>query len=356
MKKIQGARDFLRQEILRGFYKPGSYLPSVRSLAVRLKLSKSSVHNILKLLQEAGLLALNPGRGALVSEPRPEKNMLKRLFFRPSDFGYFNYLPLMSRLMSGIFAGAERKNVEVNASFSDAAGVTEAIISAWEKGHIQGVIYGQCRNYDGLILPLEKAGIPCVVADDTHGIPAVKCSCDFAAMTRAAIEYLHRYGHTRIALLTGEPTQALYVDSIAAYRETMKKLKLKAYPELVIAQFQDNPGSLLELLSARHAPTAYVTLRDYRARMLYAAAACLRLRVPKNISVISFDDCTWSDAARAGLTTFRDPLEKLGENAVEMLQQWVSDGVRPENRILMPELIERGSVAGVRPESERISI
>ena len=65
MKKIQGSRDFLRQEILSGYYKQGTYLPSVRCLAVRLKLSKSSVHNILKMLQEEGLLVLNPGRGAL---------------------------------------------------------------------------------------------------------------------------------------------------------------------------------------------------------------------------------------------------------------------------------------------------
>lgn len=356
MKKIHGVRDYLRQDILRGYYKPGTYLPSVRSLAVRLKLSKSSIHNILKLLQEEGLVVLNPGRGALVLERRPGKTVLKRCFFRPSDYGYFNYLPLMTRLMSGIFAGAERKNVEVNASFSDSAGLTEEMLSAWSKGHIQGVLYGQCRNYEELILPLEKAGIPCVVADDTNGIPAVKCTCDYAAMTRAAIEYLHRYGHTRIALLTGEPKQALYADSIAAYRRTMKKLKLKAYPELFIAQFQDNLASLMDLLSGRDAPTAFFTLRDYRARILYAAAACQRLRIPQDISVISFDDCTWPEAARIGLTTFRDPLEKLGENAVEMLQQWVTDGVRPENRILMPELIERGSVAGVRPESERISI
>ena len=296
MKKIQGSRDFLRQEILSGYYKPGTYLPSVRCLAVRLKLSKSSVHNILKMLQEEGLLVLNPGRGALIAEFHPEKPLLKRIFLRPADYGSFNYMQIISRSMNGVFAAAERKNVEVNISFSDSEGMTDAMINAHSQGMIQGVIYIQCRNYAGLIRPLEKASIPYVIANDMHGFPAVKCGIDFRAMTRRDMDALFR-------------------------------------------TFDLCP-----------APTAYFTVRDYRASMVYAAAACRNLRIPRDLSVISFDDCTWDGAASAGLTTFREPLEELGENAVDLLQQWVASGKRPESRILIPELVERGSVSAPKPD------
>ena len=350
MKKIQGSRDFLRQEILSGYYKPGTYLPSVRCLAVRLKLSKSSVHNILKMLQEEGLLVLNPGRGALVAEFHPEKPLLKRIFLRPADYGSFNYMQIISRSMNGVFAAAERKNVEVNISFSDSEGMTDAMINAHSQGMIQGVIYIQCRNYAGLIRPLEKASIPYVIANDMHGFPAVKCGIDFRAMTRRAIEYLHRAGHTRIGILTGDPDEFIYAESLAAYREIMKELKLKVRPEWVLTSCHRDMDALFRTFDLCPAPTAYFTVRDYRASMVYAAAACRNLRIPRDLSVISFDDCTWDGAASAGLTTFREPLEELGENAVDLLQQWVASGKRPESRILIPELVERGSVSAPKPD------
>ena len=184
-----------------------------------------------------------------------------------------------------------------------------------------------------------------------HGFPAVKCGIDFRAMTRRAIEYLHRAGHTRIGILTGDPDEYISAESLAAYRETMKELKLKVRSEWVMTScHRGTTDALIRTFDLYQEPTAYFTVRDYRAAMVYAAAACRNLRIPRDLSVISFDDCTWDGAASAGLTTFREPLEELGENAVELLQQWVASGKKPESRILIPELIERGSVSAPKPD------
>ena len=66
--KTNGSRTQLREEILNGHYLAGTYLPSARELAKSLNVSKSSVHNILKLLQEEGLIQIYPNCGALVLE------------------------------------------------------------------------------------------------------------------------------------------------------------------------------------------------------------------------------------------------------------------------------------------------
>ena len=92
--KTNGSRTQLREEILNGHYLAGTYLPSARELAKSLNVSKSSVHNILKLLQEEGLIQIYPNCGALVLENGASRNMLKRFFVRPSDFGTFRYLPV----------------------------------------------------------------------------------------------------------------------------------------------------------------------------------------------------------------------------------------------------------------------
>jgi LacI family transcriptional regulator len=345
MKKMQGGRDLLRQEILKGHYKPGTYLPSVRTLGLRLKLSKSAVHTILGMLQEEGMLQLSPGRGALVTEFSSDKPILRHLYMRPSDFGTFGYLPVATQTMCGVCRAAEMKNIEVTMSFSDSAGLTESMINAYSRGEIQGVIYLQCQNYNELIKPLGKAGIPCVVAHDMHGFKAVKGGIDFRRITRSAIDYLMPRGHRRIGLLTGAADDYIYSESIAAYRQALADYGLESHPEWLMTEVLKTPSEqLVKLLGGKKSPTAFFTVRDYRAQALYAAAAFKGLRIPNDISVISFDDCTWPEAASLGLTTFHEPLRELGENAVDMLQKWVTSGKPPANRLLEAPLIERGSV------------
>lgn len=346
MKKMQGGRDFLRQEIIKGHYKPGTYLPSIRTLGLRLKLSKSSVHAILQMLQEEGLLQLCPGHGALVAEYSSDKPVLQRFYMRPSDFGVFNYLPGAIHTMCGVCHAAEMKNVEVIMSFSDSDSMTESMINAYSRGNIQGVIYLQCQNYKQLIKPLEKAGIPYVIAHDMHGFKAVKGGIDFSRITRSAIDYLKQRGHRRIGLITGMPGDYIYAEAIAAYRQALADYDLEFHPEWLISEVRQTPTEpLMKLLGSRKVPTAFFTVRDYRAKVLYTAAAFKGLRIPRDISVISFDDCTWPEAASQNLTTFHEPLRELGENAVNMLQKWVATGKPPANCLLEAPLIERGSVS-----------
>lgn len=346
MKKIRGCRDFLRQEIISGSYKPGTYLPSVRALGERLEISKSAVHMILKMLQEEGLLQLSPGRGALVTEYPSGKPVLRRFYMRPSDFGSFGYLPVAMHSLCGACHAAEMKNAEALISFSDSEGMTESMINAYSRGDIQGVIYLQCQSYEDLIRPLEKAGIPYVIAHDMHGFKAVKGGVDFRKITRAAVDYLRQRGHSRIGLLAGAEKDYIYQESILSYRQTLEEYGLEFRPEWLITDVHHLPTDpLLKALGSRKAPTAFFTVRDYRAKVLFAAAAFKGLRIPRDISVISFDDCTWPEAALQGLTTFHEPLHELGENAVDMLQRWVVDGKAPANRLLEVPLIERGSVS-----------
>ena len=74
------------------------------------------------------------------------------------------------------------------------------------------------------------------------------------------------------------------------------------------------------------------------------AAKRLELVIPKDISVISFDNHSWKGAEANGLTTFDEPLRAQGEAAVELLRSWVATGKRPESLEFKPELVERSSI------------
>ena len=78
------------------------------------------------------------------------------------------------------------------------------------------------------------------------------------------------------------------------------------------------------------------------------AAEQLGLRIPEEISLLSFDNHTWRGAEQAKLTTFAEPLREQGEQAVKLLGDWVLSGSRPASVEFKPKLIERASVSAPR--------
>ena len=81
-QKAKGTRAELREMILSGYFKPGTFLPSVRELAERLQIPKSTVHVILKMLHTEGLIQLQPKRrGALVLDTGNRKKKRSTDFF-----------------------------------------------------------------------------------------------------------------------------------------------------------------------------------------------------------------------------------------------------------------------------------
>lgn len=353
----QGIRAYLREGIISGRFKPGMYMPSERVLAEELNVSKSSIHINLERLQEEGLVQLHHGRGALVCQTTGDRRFLNRFFLRPSDFGTYSYLSGASGLIQGVCYGAEVKGAEILMSFSDATNVADEIIMHHNSGLIQGVIYLHCADKE-IMKPFEKAGIPYIVAWDEEMLDVPGIRVDVRETARRAIRYLAAHGHRKIGLLNGDAKRALYHEFAAGFRGAIAEEELETRPEWNFTisnlaeekiKFKRNRSELLEFMQRdkQDLPTAFFCARDYRAEVFYNVCHELNYSIPKDFSVIGFDNNTWKDSGMHGLTSFAEPLHEQGEAAVDMLSQWIKSGKQPENRMLNCNLVERSSVASI---------
>lgn len=347
--KTSGVRAKLREEIIQGYYKPGTYLPSARELARQMNISKSSIHNILKLMQDEGLIQIYPNMGALVL-PSNSGGKLQRVFLRPSDYGTFNYRPIASGILLGVIRGAEKLNVEVNISLTDSGLAHEEIIAGRGNGLWQGAIYLQCAHYDELIGPLERASIPVVIAGDEHGhTKALRTYIDYRECARQAVRYLASKGHRNIGIACGSNDYFLYKESLTGFRGGMAEEGLELRPEWIWDGLKDQAKGLsgelmMKYLSRPSRPTAIYAIRDYRAEWIYKAADRLNLRIPEDISVISYGGSCWPGGYHKGLTILSEPLRQQGEEAIALLKKWIRTGERPESKCLPVALIEGTSV------------
>ena len=102
----------------------------------------------------------------------------------------------------------------------------------------------------------------------------------------------------------------------------------------------------LELLARPDRPTAIFASSDVAAFGVLRAARDAGLEVPRDLSVLGFDDITEASYPSAALTTVRQPLREMGHVAVRRLMSIITDPGQPAERIVMDtELIVRQTTA-----------
>jgi LacI family transcriptional regulator len=104
------------------------------------------------------------------------------------------------------------------------------------------------------------------------------------------------------------------------------------------------------VLVNRPRPTAILAANDLLAIGAYRAAAARGLEVPRDVSIVGFNDMPFVDQFRPPLTTVRIPHRELGRRAAGLLLAALdtasSRGDPPQGKVRLPvELIERNSAS-----------
>jgi DNA-binding LacI/PurR family transcriptional regulator len=196
---------------------------------------------------------------------------------------------------------------------------------------------------------LKQLRLPVVLvnaAADHLDFPRV--STDDAVAMEQAYSHLVDLGHERIGLILGPP------DHVPSLR------KLRAFEEIA-ARFNgtDLPAELVERtrfsIEGGHAAAARLLARNATAIIcasdplaLGAVRAVRRAGrvVPRDVSVVGYDDSAFMACTDPPLTTVRQPIEAIGRAAVEMLVgQIEGSSVAPDELFFEPEIVARGSTA-----------
>src|SRR5690606_15565309 len=102
--------------------------------------------------------------------------------------------------------------------------------------------------------------------------------------------------------------------------------------------------SLVAYLSRPDCPTAVMAANDQIAIALYRAAAVSGLRVPDDLSIIGFDNLDLSARLEPGLTTMAQQFNEIGQAAVRLLADRMTNNGPYQHLTLAPQLVVRSSV------------
>jgi PAS domain S-box-containing protein len=200
----------------------------------------------------------------------------------------------------------------------------------------------QCKSFCERYRPLPMVsialtleGIPSIVVDNRPG------------MHEAVAHLIEVHGHRHIAFIRGPEGAQDANQRYRAYTDTLAKHGLPFDPDLVApGDFIRSTGSAAIHLLLDERKVSFDAIVAANDGMALGALESLQARgimVPDDVAVVGFDDTEQARFSPLPLTTVRQPIYRLGRQAVEMLLAQLRGEDVPERVTLPSELVVRAS-------------
>ncbi|HWI70443.1 MAG TPA: LacI family DNA-binding transcriptional regulator [Baekduia sp.] len=218
--------------------------------------------------------------------------------------------------------------------------------------NVDGVVLMGFEHRDEDVRRLCASSIPTVGVDvEIAGRDTAYVTSDNVQGGALAVEHLAAQGHSRIATIHGPVATVAGARRLKGYREGLAAAGLAFRDEYVLGgDFYVESGhrAAAQLLALPEPPTAIVAASDFMAVGALRAATEAGLQIPRDLSVVGFDDIMLAAHLQPGLTTLRQDKAGLGEAAARWLIGHVdgAEGVTMPEAVTLPvELVTRGTTA-----------
>ncbi len=177
-----------------------------------------------------------------------------------------------------------------------------------------------------------------------------RVATDESRGTELAVQHLIDLGHKDIAFIGGRDFMSTTIQKVQAFQETMKNNGLKVREEwILLDDFSLESGKqlMVELLNGKKRPTAVSCVNDLTAIGAVKAALQAGLQIPRDISIVGFDDMPLASIIDPELTTVSQKSRQLGQTAVFVLHQLINNEMAEKVTVIQPELVVRRSTARI---------
>jgi len=219
-------------------------------------------------------------------------------------------------------------------------------------GRADGLLFFAPRADDPLLPWLRKSNLPVVIigAQDPEGVlPSVQD--DVVSGLKSVADNLVALGHRRVAIVVERGPDFLDSDLRASIlREFLKERGVNVPNDQVFNREGPADAVLNEILGQTHPPTAVFCWRDCLAYALLEACERKGVRVPEQLSVVGYDGLHWPAATRHIASSVQIDLKVLAEQAVALLDSYISATVEETKQVLIPVSFHPGTTIG--PASE----
>jgi LacI family transcriptional regulator len=262
--------------------------------------------------------------------------------------------PFFPAIMDAIKRHIAHRNYEILVGSSEERiDEQNRILDSFLQYHVAGAIVVSAGSDDkaGEDLQAFQRRAPIVLVDrDVGKFACSKILLRNALAARQLVALLHRAGHRRIGIIAPSTALSIGQERAAGYSKALHDHRLPARPELIFVgdmfPFSGEKAADYFLgMNEKSRPTAILSCSDVMTIGLLHGLARLSVRVPRDVSVVSFDDTDYFPLMNPPITCLAQPVERFGSYAAELLVSEIEKrAAEPQTIRLNGTLIERRSV------------
>ncbi|HHN46322.1 MAG TPA: GntR family transcriptional regulator [Planctomycetes bacterium] len=357
--KYAALAEKLENDIAAGMYKVGDKFPSERVLVKRSGLSLLTVRQAFSTLERKGLIIRRQGAGSFVTalKPQQEKVWIAVIVMDFNSEVAAGYQFIYAAWMRGLSEAMEEIGALI--TIMDMGIVKDPPerlreVAEQEKGPA-GYVFSTVHHWmlDWLTGAAKRPPLPhVVIADRPVDRRLNVVTVDFEGASREMVRKFRGLGHERMAFVGTEGCNR-WDGWVAGLKEhglyERNRDMLIADPErtsvLIVAE-ENGYRVAREFLKHPDRPTAVYCMNDSRAKGVLRAAEELGISVPRELSIVGFDDMPGIDRLSTPLATFAPDWEAVGREAGKALITWIRKGAgyAPRCRVREIQLVERTSL------------
>ena len=218
------------------------------------------------------------------------------------------------------------------------------------------------RDVDGLIIfvmpdanvqfyeSVQARGTALVLIGNPAPRPTLSVlSIDAAAGMHLVTRHLLEAGHRALAYAAGAAVMRVTGQRQAGFQRALREFRVKVPPEWILTDQPASPAAVREFTRTRLAmkprPTAILYTNDEAAAVGLLAAREAGRDVPREVSLVGYDDLPLAALTWPAPTTVRQPRAEVGELAVKMLLEQMERPGKGRQVVLTPTLVVRQSTA-----------
>jgi LacI family transcriptional regulator len=261
--------------------------------------------------------------------------------------------PFFAMMVKSVSKGARKAGYSIIVSDSDEeSNIEEESLRALLENRVDGLLIAAVGQEYSHIRDLKATRIPLVMVDRWSGdLDFDAISVDNFKGASLATEHLLREGHRKIALIQGRRGTNANEGRLLGYMKAMNDAGVDVPSRYIVGDDFGTLNGYIEtksLLQLKEPPTAIFAAGDLIALGVLQALKEESVVIPKNISLVTFDDPSFSSYLSPPLTAVEQPVEKMGEMAVQLLIRRMRDPDAEIKQVLLePRLIVRESVARI---------
>lgn len=231
----------------------------------------------------------------------------------------------------------------------DQPGLQNEVVSTLASRNVDGLVVVPSGSDSAFLERIDEKHVPIILLDryfHKTKLPYVATNNYKGGYEGTSI--LIKNGHRRIACVRGLPQATTTMDRIAGYKDAMTEAGLAGEINIVGNDYTIQNGYLESklLLCSPKRPTAIFALSNTIGLGVIEAAREADLVIPRDLSLVGFDNNTYLDYLNPPITRICQRVEEMGKMAVKLLYDRIRHGRHVRNQIeLSTEVIIRESVS-----------